>query len=77
MYSGKYNYTLFHFSDVYIRYKKSKPLYVQHSCLDIYDINAKLMVEKPSISSLMDEPKHIEDILSRDICKWKERDDKR
>lgn len=40
VYSGKKNYTLFHYSDEYICFKESRPLFVSHGSLNIYDINA-------------------------------------
>lgn len=43
-YSGKKNYTLFHFSDKYIKFKDSRPLFVSQGSLNILDINESRII---------------------------------
>ena len=47
-YSGKKNYTLFHFSEKYIQYNGSRPLFVSHGALRIHDINAYCDILPPN-----------------------------
>lgn len=44
VYSGKKNYTLFHFSDKYIKFKDSRPLFVSQGSLNILDINESRII---------------------------------
>lgn len=68
IYSGKKNYTLFHFSDKYIRFKESRPLFASHGSLNIYDINASCNITSP-VSPLKIPEDQIKKILQDEIKK--------
>ncbi len=72
LYSGKQNYTLFHFSDSFIEWKESRPLLVVHSGWDIYDINKGFdPIDRPKECIKIDHDSILE-FLSTNVEKWEE-----